>query len=237
MTPSSLPKRFYTSATAKKSKAGFTVELDGRPIKTPARKTLAVPTENLANAIAAEWDQQGEKLDLPSMTLTRLANVALDRTPETRTDLAEEVTNYASTDVVCFLTDTPLGLRERQDAAWRPLRDWAGQSLNMLLVPVTGLIAAPQPVASLEAAMQHALSLDDFRLTGLAWACSLFGSAVLALALEQGRISAADALKFSCIDEDWQVEHWGEDDDAKLARAARERDALSLGTWFEALST
>ncbi|MCR9225205.1 MAG: ATPase [Hyphomonas sp.] len=230
------PKRFYKHAAAAPVGSGYSVELDGRPIKTPAKATLTLPTAALADAVANEWAGQGEMLDLQAMTLTRLANVAIDRTPDTRADLADELARYAGTDVTCYLADAPTELRERQDAAWRPWRDWAGQELGIVLVPVIGLMASPQPPASLEAVRAHALKLDDYRLTALTWACSLLGSAVLALAVERGALTAPDALNASIVDEDWQIEQWGEDEEAMQVREARAKDAAALQLWFEALS-
>ena len=171
------------------------------------------------------------------MTLTRLANVALDRTPETRLEMVSEIARYGETDLTCYLAENPSELQARQDAAWRPWRDWAGETLGVVLVPVYGVVASPQPQASLDAIVAHAETLDEFALTGLAWACSLFGSAVLALALESGAISAEAAFKASLVDEDWQIEQWGEDEEAMAARAGRERDAKALGLWFQALKT
>ena len=235
MNKSNSPKRFYKQASVNADAAGFAIELDGRPIKTPAKVSLSVPTEQLAAAISAEWNAQGERLDLQGMTLTRLANVAIDRTPDTREELAEELSRYAATDVTCYLAEAPSDLQKRQDAAWKPWRDWAGIELGIILVPVVGLIASPQPEASLDAVRTHALSRDDFRLTALTWACSLLGSAVLALAMERGKLDAKQALRASCVDEDWQIEQWGEDDEAKAVRAGRARDAEALQLWFEAL--
>ena len=230
-----LPKRFYKQARVAAADAGFAIELDGRPVKTPAKVPLTVPSEPLAAAIADEWNGQAETLDLQGMTLTRLANVAIDRTPETRTELAEELVRYAGTDVICYLADAPSELQARQDATWKPLRDWAGQELDIVLVPVIGLIASPQPEASLNAVRKYALSLDDYRLTGSAWACSLLGSAVLALAMERGRLDSEQALRASCVDEDWQIEQWGEDEEAQAVRSGRARDADALHLWFETL--
>ncbi len=230
------PKRFYKQAGIAQTETGFAVELDGRSIKTPAKAALTLPTEALAKAIAAEWDAQGETLDLPAMTLTRLANVALDRTPATRADLADELARYAGTDVTCYLAEAPTELRERQEAAWKPWRDWAGQELSVVLVPVIGLMSSPQPQASLEAVRTHALGLDDFRLTALTWACSLLGSAVLALAVERGQLAATEALTASVVDEDWQIEQWGDDEEARQVRAARAEDARALQLWFESLA-
>lgn len=229
------PKRFYKRAGVAQTETGFAVELDGRSIKTPAKAALTLPTEALAKAIAAEWDAQGETLDLAAMTLTRLANVALDRTPDTRAELADELARYAGTDVTCYLAEAPSALRERQEAAWKPWRDWAGQELDVVLVPVIGLMASPQPQASLEAVRTHALGLDDFRLTALTWACSLLGSAVLALAVERGQLTATEALTASVVDEDWQIEQWGDDEEARQVRAARADDARALQLWFESL--
>lgn len=230
-----LPKRFYKDAAVARDGEGYSVELDGRAIKTPAKATLTLPSEALARAVAEEWAAQGETLDLQGMTLTRLANVALDRTPETRADLAEELSRYASTDVTCYLAEAPAALRERQEAAWRPWREWAGKELGVVLVTVVGLIASPQPQASLDAVRDHALGLDDFRLTALAWGCSLLGSAVLSLAVQCGVLGARDAFAASCVDEIWQSEQWGEDDEAMTVRAAREKDAAALQIWFDAL--
>lgn len=231
----SLPKRFYKDAAVARDENGFSVELDGRAIKTPAKATLTLPSEALAIAVANEWAAQGETLDLQGMTLTRLANVALDRTPDTRADLAEELSRYASTDVTCYLAETPAALRERQEAAWQLWREWAGKELGVVLVPVVGLMASPQPQASLDAVRDHALGLDDFRLTALAWGCSLLGSAVLALAVERGALGAREAFAASCVDETWQIEQWGEDEEAMAVRTAREKDADALQVWFEAL--
>ncbi|MEL7231820.1 MAG: ATP12 family protein [Pseudomonadota bacterium] len=229
------PKRFYKDATVEAVSSGWTVHLDGRGVKTPAKAALALPSEALARAVAGEWEAQGETLDLASMTLTRLANVAIDRTPATRADLVAEVQRYGETDLTCYLAEAPAELQARQDAAWRPWRDWAGETLGVVLVPVYGIVASPQPQASLEAIGAHAETLDDFALTGLAWACSLLGSAVLALAMERGAISAEVAFAASLVDEDWQIKQWGEDEEAMAARAGRARDARALGVWFKAL--
>ncbi|MEO0607560.1 MAG: ATP12 family protein [Pseudomonadota bacterium] len=235
MSTANLPKRFYKQASIAPGDGGFAVELDGRAIKTPAKAPLMLPSEALASVVAGEWAAQGETLDLQGMTLTRLANVAIDHTPRTRPDLAAELARYAGTDVTCYLADGPRTLQARQEAAWKPWREWAGRELNVVLVPVIGIMASPQPQASLDAVQTHALSLDDFSLTALTWACSLLGSAVLALAVQQRALTAPEALALSCVDEDWQIEQWGEDDEARAVRAARQTDAEALQLWFEAL--
>ncbi|MEM6534104.1 MAG: ATP12 family protein [Pseudomonadota bacterium] len=229
-----MPKRFYKSVGVAALDTGWSIELDGRRIKTPGKVDLSLPSETLAEAVAAEWRAQGETIDLQSMALTRLANVAIDRTPSQRDAIADEIARYAETDVTCYLCDGPMALRARQDEAWSPWRTWAGQTLNVVLVPVEGVLAIPQPAASLQAVRQHVLGMDDFQLTGVSWACSLLGSAVLALACEHGALDVPQALLLSCIDEDWQIEQWGEDDEARLARDARKNDAAAVEIWFRA---
>lgn len=232
-----LPRRFYKSAAAAKTESGWRIELDGRPVKTPAKADISPPTQALAELIAAEWDGQGERINPSTMPLTRLANVAIDRTPHTREELAAEIAKYTETDLVCHLADGPSELRERQEAGWRPLREWAGRDLDIVLVPVEGIIASPQPEASLKAAYDSAIKLDDFTLTGLAWACALYGSAVLALAVAHDKIDATSAFALSRIDEDWQIEQWGEDEEAAAVAAARKSDAEALGKFFAALKS
>lgn len=232
------PRRFYGSVSVATldGRDGWGVFLDQRPIRTPGRATLALPTKALADAVAAEWQDQAEQIDLAAMTLTRLSNVALDRTPMMRGEMIDELANYAQTDLTCHLEPSDSALRALQEQAWRPWRHWVGRTLDVVLVPVEGIMATAQPPASLETLRYYASALDDFRLTGLNWACSLFGSVVLACAVEQDALEASEALRLSCIDEDWQAKHWGQDSEAQHARAGRERDAVALGVWLGALS-
>ena len=229
------PKRFYKLATAEQMPGGWTVLLDGRDIKTPAREPLRLPTERLAKALAAEWNAQGAQIDLTSMHLTRLANVAIDRTPDLRDEMADELARFCETDLVCHIAEDDEGLAEREEAHWAPLRAWAGQELDVILVSVEGIIASPQPDASLEAARNYALSLDDYQLTGLLYACGLYGSAVLAMAVSEGELTAMGAFEISRIDEAWQIEQWGEDDEVKAATDLRRKEARALDTWLGGL--
>ncbi|MEM1151079.1 MAG: ATP12 family protein [Pseudomonadota bacterium] len=229
-------KRFYKAATVDEAGGCWQVVLDGRPVRTPGRALQKVPTQALAIAMAKEWDRQGERIDIARMHLTRLANVALDRTPDTRSALAEEVARYCETDLTCHLDPNDSELRSRQEAAWQPLRAWSAEALGVALRPVEGIMPAAQPDASLEAARAHAAALDDFRLTGLVYGCGLFGSAILALAVERGHIEAGSAFEASLIDAAFQAERWGEDSEAKAAEAERRLEAEALGDWFAALS-
>lgn len=234
--PTQQPKRFYKSVSVEPHEQGWQIALDGRVPKTPAHKSLKLPTRSLAEAIAQEWEDQTTHLDLTRMTLTRLANVAIDRTPETRSELVAEVRKYAETDLLCYLAVHPTELRERQEAHFRPLRDWAGRTHGIMLLTTEGVINAPQPPASLDAAAQFASGKCDFGLTGLALGLSLFGSALLSIAVSEGELSGPDALDISRIDEIWQIEHWGEDAEAAARIAEQRRESEALGKWFEGLA-
>lgn len=229
------PRRFYETVAVSREATGWGVTLDGKALRTPEKNGLIFPTEALAAAIADEWRAQIERIDLQSMFNTRLANVAIDRTPVARAELAVEAARYAETDLVCHLAEAPAKLRERQEAAWGPLRAWA-EEFGVRLAPVTGILAARQPAASVEAMRGHAASLDDFRLTGLVHAVALFGSAVLGLAVERGRLSAADAFELSRIDEAFQASQWGEDAEAVRRTERTRAEARALDQWFGALT-
>ena len=230
------PKRFYKAASVAEVEGGWTVALDGRPIKTPSKAELVLPTRGLADVVAMEWNNQDDHIDVQNMHVTRLANVAIDRTPEARDDMAAEAARYGETDLVCHLASEPIDLREQQDKVWGPLRDWAGETLGVLLVPAEGVLASRQPDASLEAARSHARSLDDWRLTGLNFGLGLLGSVVLALAMEQGRINADEAFLASRIDENFQMDKWGDDEEAQTAAARRHVELIALETYFLALN-
>ncbi len=206
---------------------GFVVLLDGRPVKTPADGMLSTPWRALAELLAREWAAQGERIDPHAMTATRLVNVAIDRAPDAREALADEIARYAETDVVCHLADDDPDLARREEASWAPLRAWAEEALGVALAPVAGVLARPQPPASLEAARRRALALDDVRLVALAHATALLGSAVLALALLEGRLDASSAFAASRIDETRQAERWGVDAES-AARAARMAEELAV---------
>lgn len=230
------PARFYTDvAVEPHADGGFAVLLDARPIKTPDRALLRAPTQAVADLIAAEWARQGDRLDLLSMHVTRLANVAIDRTPGLRTEVAEATAAYAATDLVCHLAPDEPELSARQEAAFAPLRAWAGEALGVALTPTHALAPPPLPETSLAAAHEALLALDDFGLTAAAHAAGLLGSVVLALALAHGRIDAETAFAAYRIDEVWQEERWGVDEEAARATADRRADVVATAALLAAL--
>ena len=229
------PKRFYAIAEPGAVEGGFGVLLDGRPVRTPAGGRMKLPNPALAQLLAAEWAAQGEHIVIADMPATRLAFTALDRAPEAREAIAEEVARFAGADVICYFAEGPDSLVEHEIAHWGPMLDWAAEALGLQLVRVAGLIHQPQPEATLERVRELALELGDFELTGLVNAAGLFGSAILALALQRGRLGGQAAFDLSRLDEAFQEERWGVDEEA-AARTVRQRsEAVMLDRWFAVL--
>lgn len=213
--------RFYKAATAGPSETGgFTVHLDGRPIRTPAKQAMAVPTDALAAAMAEEWAAQAETIVPATMPLTQLANTAIDRIGPNRAAVIQALAEYGETDLVSHRAETPADLAERQAQAWQPLSDWAAQTHGIALVATGSLIAVAQPTESLAALRRVAEAQDQWRLTALQHATGLTGSIILGLALTLGRIDAVAADAAAHIDEDYQIERWGEDAEARARRNA-----------------
>jgi chaperone required for assembly of F1-ATPase len=229
------PKRFYKTAEPGPVDGGFGVLLDGRAVRAPSGARLALPTAALAALAAGEWAAQGEHIVLPDMPVTRLAFTAVDRTPHARDAIAIEIAGRAGADALCYFADGPESLVELETARWGPLLDWAAEALGLELVRVSGLMHRPQPEASLQRVEALALALPDFALTGLVNAAGLYGSAVLAFALERGRLGGEEALELSRLDEAFQEARWGVDAEAAARTAHMRRDAAVLEQWFAAL--
>lgn len=212
-------KRFYDTVSSVSVKEGFEVHLDGRPVRTPAKRRLALPGEGLAQAISREWSDQGEDLDTHGMRLTRLANGAIDRIADCRDPVVSEIAGYAETDLVCYRAAEPEALRRRQETGWTPLVDWIERRHEIVLTVTTELLPSPQPAESLAKVRKIVEDRNDFRLAGLQLAVAASGSIVIALALAEGEIDASRAWELSLVDETWQIENWGEDPEAAKRRA------------------
>lgn len=228
-------KRFYKAAAASPAERGFEIQLDGRRARTPGGNPLVLPTEASAELVAAEWEAQVEWIDFATMPASRHAFTAIDRVSAAREETAAEVARFAGSDLLCYFAEEPKALVARQQAQWGPLLDWAEDELELLFVRASGVIYQAQPPETLHRAEALARELDDFRLAGLAWGAALFGSTVLALALLRGRVSGEEAFQLSRLDETFQQEQWGVDEEA-AERAERMRvEALLLDRWFRAL--
>lgn len=222
------PKRFYETVTVEPGEAGWAVLLDGRGVKSPARRSLALPCEPLARLVAEEWAAQGERIDAPAMPATRLCFVALDRMDEAHAETVAEVTKYAATDLVCFRAPEPAELVAAQAAAWDPLLAWAERALGAHFVAAAGVLPIAQDPVALQRVMARADEQDIWRLTALAHATAICGSAILGLALLDGEISGDEAFALSSVDEAYQASRWGEDAEAaeRLAVLKRELEAV-----------
>jgi chaperone required for assembly of F1-ATPase len=229
-----LPKRFYKTARAAPAGDGYTVHLDGKPVKTPARSSLIVPTQALADAMAAEWARQGERIDPRSMWFTKLANTAIDRVTPRRVAVVDELAAFSETDLICYMADHPVGLAQRQAAHWAPLVLWAEEVLGASLRVTPGLVHVAQDEAALAALRVAIEAVSDFELAGLHNAVTLTGSTVIGLALLHGRLTPAQAFDAAHVDEAWQAYLSGEDED-EAARLALRREELEDTARFLAL--
>ncbi|MGE5545436.1 MAG: ATP12 family chaperone protein [Solirubrobacterales bacterium] len=220
-------KRFYKQAGTAPAEIGFSIVLDGRPVKTPAGKHLQVDSHRLAEAIVAEWQAQGEQVLPHTMPMTQLASTAHDRIGPERPLILDQLIKYAGTDLLCYRADFPPDLALRQTEAWQPVLDWVALALDAPLVPTVGVIAIEQPAESLAALRAHLHSRDLWTLTAIQAATAAAGSLVLGLALAEGRLTGAEAYALSQLDETYQIEQWGEDEEARQRRALLERDILA----------
>ena len=227
-------KRAYRDVAICAVEGGWAVALDGRPLRTPAKRELRVPTEALAEAIAAEWEAQQDEVRPASMPLTRLAATAIDHTAGQRDQVVAETANYAGTDLVCYRADHPLALIARQQAVWSPIVDWAMQRYDAALAVTSGIIPQRQSPEALNAFAAVVAAQDDFRLTALHALTAACGSLVIALALFEGRLDAEGAFAASQLDESFQIEAWGEDSEAAARRRALAED-IAAAARFVAL--
>jgi chaperone required for assembly of F1-ATPase len=212
-------KRFYKQVSASAaSDGGCTVLLDGKPIKTPARATLTLPSQALAEAVAEEWRGQGDAIDMQAMPLTRLAFAAIDTVSADRARIAEQALRFGGSDLVCYRAEAPPDLAAQQAAAWDPLLDWLAEEHRARLSMATGIAFIEQPADALLALEQAVWRHDDFALAGLHAVATITGSLVLALALSGARLSAAEAFALAMLDEDFQAEKWGRDAEAEQRR-------------------
>ncbi|MBY0565230.1 MAG: ATPase [Hyphomonadaceae bacterium] len=226
-------RRFYKAAQVSKSADGFGVLLDTRALRTPGGAVFCAPTQALAVAVAREWDSQGAVIVPASMPLTQIAFAALDGGEAARAERVAYVVKFGETDLCCHRADAPAALAAQQTATWDPLIAWGEEALDVRLPVVAGIIAAKVPGEALKRLRDRALALDDFRLTALAQATGLAGSALIAFALIEERLAAGQAYVAAALDDLWSLEHWGEDEEAR-ARLERLRGDLEAVARFVA---
>jgi chaperone required for assembly of F1-ATPase len=207
-------KRFWKAASVVQARGGFAVELDGRGVKTPAKQALLLPTLAMAEAVAVEWDAQVDIINPNTMPVTKTANAAIDKVTVQHGEVADMLAAYGDSDLLCYRADAPEELVERQNEQWNPMLDWADEVMGARLLPRTGVMHSPQDPAATAVLSQRTHALSPFELAAFHDLVSLSGSLVLGFAAALNARPADALWKISRLDELWQEEQWGEDEDA-----------------------
>ena len=226
-------KRFWKDVAVEREDGGWTIKLDERPVKTPARAPLLVPTEALANAIADEWRSVGETIDPRAMPLTGLANAAIDRIVADPNMFVAGLAKYGEGDLLCYRAESQEALAERQEEEWGPLLAWARRRYDIDFEVTTGVTHVSQPESTVQQLRHGVASLDPFRLAGLAPLVTIGGSLVAALMIAEQAIAGEDAWSAVSLDESWQLEQWGADEEAVTMLANRRADFLAAARFLQ----
>jgi chaperone required for assembly of F1-ATPase len=231
-----MPKRFYREVTVALVEDGYAIHLDGKPVRTPAKAAIVLPSQASAQLVADEFAAQGEFIDLPSMPVLRLVNTAIDGVASEADAVAEDILRFSSSDLLCYRANAPQELVERQSQAWDPVLDWARDALGARLTLAEGVMHVEQPRVAITAISLHLLrKKEPLRLAAIHLMTSLTGSALLALAVEEGALDAEEAWAAAHVDEDWNIAQWGEDAEASARRAARKRDMMAAVALLKAI--
>ena len=228
-------RRFWKEARAVRRDSGWTVELDGRPLRTPAKSELLSPSERLAEAIAQEWAEAGETVDPRAMPLTGLANAAIDHVMPDPDRFAANLATYGESDLLCYRAEAPAKLAEREAAAWDPLLAWARRRFDIDFQLAAGITHVPQPDATVVRLGNAVAALDPFRLSALSPLVTIGGSLVAALAVLEQAVSAEAAWQDVSLDERWQLEQWGSDSEAEAALENKRREFLGAARFAQLL--
>ena len=228
-------RKFWKDVTVISHGDGYRLLLDGRELKTPTKTELQIPTDALAQAMAAEWEAQDEKIVPDTMPLTRAANSAVVKVAPQFDAVAGMLVEYGGSDLICYRAESPTELIKRQAAAWDPWIEWSATSLGAPLIAVMGVIHHTQPEASLASFKQNVAAFSAFELAGLHDLITLSGSLVLGLAVAKQAVAVEEAWELSRIDETWQIEQWGEDDLATEASDRKREDFIQAARLLELL--
>lgn len=226
------PKVFWKEVSVAQGDSGHSVLLDGRAIRTPAKSLFVVPTAALANAIADEWRAQTDHVDPTTMPLTRMANAAIDKLGSQRGAVCDMLAAYGETDLLCYRAESPRELVNRQAAGWDPLLDWSARQLNAPLAVQTGIMPKDQSADALAALSAHVHGVGEFELSALHDFIVISGSLVLGLAVLHGEIGPEQAFNLSRIDESFQQELWGVDEEASALDAYKRDEFLTAYRFF-----
>ena len=213
-------KRFYAHAGVTEATAGFAVTLDDKPIRTPSSRQMLAPTRQIADAIAAEWEAQKETIDPLTMPFTRFANSVADAVVDRVDAVIDDVAKYFQSDLLFYRAGHPEALVAREAAHWDPVLFWAADALGAHFILAEGIVHVRQPESAVAAA-RAALPDDPWSIAALHVVTTLTGSALLALALMRGVLDPDQVWAAAHVDEDWNMEKWGVDDEVAARRAVR----------------
>jgi len=226
-------KRFWKSAEAVEVSGGYSVELDGRSVKTPAKSALVLPTLEMAQEIACEWDAQVDQIDPTTMPVTRSANAAIDKVATQQAEVAELLAAYGDSDLLCYRATSPEALISLQRQAWDPLLDWAATALGATLISADGVMHVPQNPDALSTLRREVDALSNFQLAAFHDLVSMSGSLIIAFAVIRKHVSVSDAWDISRVDEDYQISQWGEDDEASALAASKKHAFEHAAKFFD----
>jgi chaperone required for assembly of F1-ATPase len=235
-----LPKKFYAEVSVVAQGGGFGIALDGKPVRTPARAPLVVPTQKLAELLAEEWRRQGAEIDPGSMPITRMVNTAIDGVSHAMAATVAEIAKFAGSDLVCYRAGEPENLVAAQEAVWSPVLDHFRDRHCALFLCAEGVIFVKQPDESLAVVsglVEREAARPDgaLRLTALHVMTSMTGSVLIALALAEGALDFDAAWAAAHVDEDHEWRLWGEDEEASARRAARLQEMRAAYALYAAL--
>ena len=229
-------RRFWTEARAVEADGGWSIMLDGRPLKTPARALLVLPKATLSDTVVAEWNAAPETVDPRAMPMTGLANAAVDRVAPDKAGFAAGLARYAEADLLCYRVDNPAKLVDRQAARWDPLLAWARRRFDVDFEVTSAITHVDQPATTVARLAHQLLVLDSFRLAALSPIITIGGSLVTALTLVEGAVGFDEAWAALSLDEEWQIEQWGDDAEAVAALANKRRDVAAAVRFIELLN-
>jgi chaperone required for assembly of F1-ATPase len=228
-------KRFWKEVVVEPEVGGWGILLDGRPVKTPARAPLVVPTQALADGIAGEWRSVEGEIDPRAMPLTGLANAAIDRVTPAKEAFAEGLARYAEADLACYRAEGPRALVDRQACSWDAMLGWARRRYDVDFAVTTGVTHVTQPAATVERLAHAVAALDPFRLAGLSPLVTIGGSLIGGLAVLEKALTAAQTWDAVSVDDQWQLERWGSDAEAEAALENRRRDFFAAASFLHLL--